>query len=60
MLRKSPWRKRLQKQSLENKGNVTVLGLHVDHQVQEGHQNAHEAGAIIVIKIAMVPVLTAS
>lgn len=60
MLRRSQWWKRLQKQSLQDKGNVTAQGLHVDLQVQKGHQNVHEAGAIIVRKIATVPVLTAS
>lgn len=60
MPRKRQWMKRLPRQSLENKGNVTVLGLHVDHRALEGHLNVQEAGAIIVKKIAMVPVLTVS
>lgn len=60
MLRKRLWRKRPQKQSLENKGNGTVRGLHDDHQVQEDHRNVQEVGAIIVKKIATDPVLIAS
>lgn len=52
--------KKLRMQSLEDKGNVTGLDLHADHQVQEGHLNDQEAGVIIVKETAMVLVLTVS
>lgn len=60
MPRKKQWMKKLRMQNLEDKGNVTGLDLHDDHQVQEGHLNDQEAEVIIVKEIATALVLTAS